>query len=78
VAAAAATESTGTALITRREIQKNDAEVALIESSSNSVRLSVKIKQQDDIERMICHDFCRFLMQRADHFLIFRRKALAV
>ncbi len=57
-------------------IAKSDAERCLIEPSVNSVRVSIKIKQQDEIEEILCHKFTRFLMQRSEAFIIMRRKAV--
>ncbi|PVU95580.1 hypothetical protein BB561_001720 [Smittium simulii] len=54
-------------------ISRNENEQVLIESSINSVRVSIKIKQADDIERILCHKFTRFLMMRAENFVILRR-----
>ncbi|KAJ1673015.1 Arp complex subunit, partial [Spiromyces aspiralis] len=53
---------------------RNENEKVLIESSINSVRVSISIKQADDIERILCHKFTRFLMMRAENFVILRRK----
>ena len=50
----------------------------LIEPSVNSVRLSIKIKQADEIERELCHKFTRFMMQRAENFIVLRRKPVQV
>lgn len=57
---------------------RTDSEGVLIEKSKNAVRLSLKIKQSDEIEKLLCLDFCRFLMQRAESFMILRRKAISV
>ncbi|RUS31144.1 hypothetical protein BC938DRAFT_478393 [Jimgerdemannia flammicorona] len=57
-------------------ISRNENERVLIETSVNSVRVSIAIKQVDDIERILCHKFMRFLMQRADNFVILRRKPI--
>lgn len=57
-------------------ISRNENEKVLIEPSINSVRVSIKIKQADDTERVLCHKFTRFLMQRADNFVVLRRKAI--
>jgi actin related protein 2/3 complex, subunit 4 len=59
-------------------ITRSENEVCLIEPSINSVRVSIKIKQADEIEEILCHKFTRFLMQRAEQFIIMRRKALDV
>ncbi|PWN18180.1 actin-related protein ARPC3 [Microstroma glucosiphilum] len=55
-------------------ISRNENERVLIEASVNSLRLSIKIKQSDEIERVLCHKFARFMMQRAESFIILRRK----
>lgn len=55
-------------------ISRNDKERVLIEASINSVRISIAIKQADDIERILVHKFTRFLMMRADNFVILRRR----
>jgi actin related protein 2/3 complex subunit 4 len=55
-------------------VARTEAERCLIESSINSVRVSIKIKQQDEIEVILCHKFTAFLMQRAEQFVIMRRK----
>ena len=57
-------------------IARTEQERCLIEPSINSVRVSIKIKQQDEIETILCHKFTRFLMQRAEQFVIMRRKAI--
>lgn len=46
----------------------------LIEPSINSVRVSVRIKQSDELERLLAGKLARFLMQRAEQFVILRRK----
>lgn len=55
-------------------ISRNERERVLIESSINSVRISIAIKQADDIESILAHKFTRFMMMRADNFVILRRK----
>ena len=59
-------------------ISRNETEQVLIEGSINSLRLSIKIKQADDIERILCHKFTRFMMMRAENFVILRRKPVQV
>ena len=59
-------------------IARSDKEKCLIEGSINSVRVSIKIKQIDDVERVLIDRFSRFLAQRADEFIILRRKAVEV
>lgn len=55
-------------------ISRNENERVLIETSINSVRISIAIKQADDIEEILAHKFTRFMMMRADNFVILRRK----
>ncbi|CAG0916190.1 unnamed protein product [Notodromas monacha] len=55
-------------------ISRNEREKVLIEASVNSVRVSIAIKQADDIEKILCHKFMRFMMMRAENFTILRRK----
>ncbi len=57
-------------------IIRNDGERCLIESSINSVRINICIKQADEVEEMLADRFSRFFMQRAERFLILRRKAM--
>ena len=58
------------------EICRSQKEKVKIEPSINSVRISICIKQSDDIEEVLTHKFTRFLMQRADQFIIMRRKPM--
>ncbi|PCH43809.1 arp2/3 complex subunit [Wolfiporia cocos MD-104 SS10] len=55
-------------------ISRNENERVLIEPSVNSIRLSIRIKQADEIEQQLCHKFTRFMMQRAESFVVLRRK----
>jgi len=59
-------------------ISRNENERVLIEPSVNSIRLSIKIKQADEIERILCNKFTRFMMQRAESFIVLRRKPVPV
>ena len=59
-------------------ISRNDKEKVLIETSVNSLRVSIAIKQADEIERILAHKYTRFLMQRAESFVILRRKPIDV
>lgn len=59
-------------------IARNENERVLIEPSINSVRISIKIKQADEIEHILVHKFTRFLTQRAESFFILRRKPIKV
>ena len=54
-------------------ISRNESERVLIEPSINSIRVSISIKQADDIEKILCHKFTRFMMMRAENFVILRR-----
>merc|ERR1712014_146085 len=49
-------------------------ERCLIEPSVNSVRVSIKVRQSDDTEKMLCRKFARFFTQRAEHFVILRKR----
>ncbi|XP_070491500.1 actin-related protein 2/3 complex subunit 4 [Chironomus tepperi] len=57
-------------------ISRNEKERVLIETSVNSVRVSISIKQADEIEKILCHKFTRFMMMRAENFIILRRKPI--
>ena len=59
-------------------IARNENEKVLIEPSINSVRVSIRIKQADEIEHVLVHKFTRFLTQRAESFFILRRKPVKV
>lgn len=59
-------------------VARNENERVLIEPSINSIRISIKIKQADEIEHILVHKFTRFLTQRAESFFILRRKPIEV
>ena len=59
-------------------ICRNEMEKCYIEASVNSVRVSIRIKQVDEIEQILCRKVTRFLMQRSDQFVIMRRKPVEV
>ncbi|KAK3367127.1 hypothetical protein B0T24DRAFT_596964 [Lasiosphaeria ovina] len=65
-------------LLTPLTIARNENERVLIEPSINSIRISIKIKQADEIEHILVHKFTRFLTQRAESFFILRRKPIKV
>jgi actin related protein 2/3 complex subunit 4 len=65
-------------LLTPVVISRNEKEKVLIEGSINSVRVSISVKQADEIERILCHKFMRFMMMRAENFIILRRKPVEV
>jgi len=48
----------------------------MIETSVNSVRISIKVKQIDEMDAILAGKFSRFLMQRADNFVVLRRKPM--
>lgn len=59
-------------------VSRNENEKVSIEPSINSIRVSIKIKQADEIENILVHKFTRFLTQRAEAFFILRRKPVKV
>jgi actin related protein 2/3 complex subunit 4 len=61
-------------LLTPLVVSRNEKERVLIEGSVNSIRVSIGVKQADEIEKILCKKFMRFMMQRAEHFFILRRK----
>lgn len=63
-------------LLTPVLISRNEREKVLIEGSINSVRISISVKQADDIERILCKKFMRFMMMRSENFIVLRRKAI--
>ena len=50
----------------------------MIETAVNSVRFSIKVKQIDEMDKILANKFSRFLMQRADNFVVLRRKPMPV
>lgn len=60
-------------LLQPMHISRNEHEQVLIEPSVNSVRVSIKVKQADEIEQILVHKFTRFLEQRAESFYVLRR-----
>ena len=61
-------------VLTPRVINRTEMQKVKIEPSRNSVRISVKIKQANEIEKMLTSHFCRFMTRRAESFKILRRK----
>ena len=59
-------------------VARNESERVLIEPSVNSTRVSIRIKQADEIENILVHKFTRFLTQRAEAFFVLRRKPIKV
>lgn len=70
--------STPAAILEPITIVRSETECAFIEPSINSVRISLKIKQADEVEKLLCHKFSQFMMQRAEHFIILRRVPVPV
>ena len=70
------TQSSSEVLLNPIVIARNENEHTLIETSINSIRISMKLKQSDDIEKILNKKFTRFLMMRAEEFSILRRKAV--
>jgi len=56
-------------------IAKNEKEAVKIEGSINALRISIRIKQMDNMEGILVERFSSFLEMRADDFVILRRKA---
>lgn len=50
----------------------------MIEGSINSIRVSIRFKKQDDTEVILADRYMRFLMQRAESFVVLRRKPITV
>ncbi|KAL0260464.1 Arp complex subunit [Diplodia seriata] len=69
-------QSSPEVLLNPLTVSRNENERVFIEPSINSVRISLKIKQADEIEHILVHKFTRFLTQRAESFFILRRKAI--
>lgn len=65
-------------LLTPVVISRNEKEKVLIEGSINSLRISIAVKQADEIEKILCHKFMRFMMMRAESFIVLRRKPVEV
>ncbi len=63
-------------LLTPVCVARNEKEKVLIEGSINSVRVSIAVKQADEIEKILCHKFMRFMMLRAENFFVLRRKPI--
>eukprot|EP00897_Mesotaenium_endlicherianum_P008118 jgi/Mesen1/7334/ME000377S06552 len=58
-------------------ICRNESEQCLIEGSINSLRVSIKVKQADELENILAKKFLRFLAMRAESFQVLRRKPVA-
>ena len=58
-------------------ISRSKYEEVLVEPSINSTRISIRIKKVDTLDTLLASMFMRFLMQRAEQFIIMRRVPLA-
>lgn len=58
-------------------IARDTDQQCLIEPSVNSIRVSLKIKQADELEKILVDKFSRFLALRADDFIILRRSPVS-
>ena len=65
-------------LLTPVIISRTPGERVLIEGSINALRISIAIKQADEIEKILCKKLMRFMMMRADNFFVLRRKPVEV
>lgn len=57
-------------------ICRNENEKCLIEGSVNSLRISIKVKQSDELEEILAKKFLHFLALRAEAFQVMRRKPI--
>jgi len=57
-------------------IARSEDQKILIEGSINSIRISVLIKKMDSLDEILSKRFLRFLTQRAENFVILRRKPI--
>eukprot|EP01029_Cantina_marsupialis_P013446 TRINITY_DN2975_c0_g1_i1.p1 TRINITY_DN2975_c0_g1~~TRINITY_DN2975_c0_g1_i1.p1 ORF type:complete len:185 (-),score=28.59 TRINITY_DN2975_c0_g1_i1:327-881(-) len=57
-------------------IIRNENQQCLVEASVNSCRVTIKIKQQEQVDKVIASRFVQFLMQRAEQFQILRRSSV--
>ena len=55
-------------------VARNEKERVLVEASINSVRVSIGIKQADELEVLLVRKYVSFTQQRAESFVILRRK----
>ncbi|CUI14829.1 unnamed protein product [Bodo saltans] len=57
-------------------ICRSEQERTLIESGTNSVRVSIAFQKSDALAELIAKKYVGFLEQRADRFMILRKKAV--
>ncbi|CAI2381991.1 unnamed protein product [Moneuplotes crassus] len=55
-------------------IARSEKDMCYIETSVNSIRISLKVKKSSDTEELLVHLFERFIALRADRFGIIRKK----
>lgn len=55
-------------------ISRNEKEEVLLQSSINSVSFRSAVDPADQIDKILCHKFMRFMMMRAENFFILRWK----
>lgn len=55
-------------------IRRSEHQSVLVETSVNSVRVSIQIKGLNDVEKLLSSHFLRFMTRRAESFEILRRK----
>lgn len=58
-------------------ISRNKLERVLIEPSINSVRISVALRKMDEMDILLSKMFMSFLAQRAELFMVLRRKPVS-
>lgn len=57
-------------------LKRSEQEKTLIEPSINSLRVSICLKKSREVDELLTDMFMRFLMLRADSFIILRRKPI--
>ena len=57
-------------------IARSAKEKCLIEGSVNSVRISVKLNKNDQMDKLICGRFTKFFAAKADLFEIIRKEPI--
>lgn len=55
-------------------ICRSESEQCLIEGCINSLRVSIKVKQADELENILATKFLRFISMRAESFYVLRRQ----
>ena len=63
-------------LLNPTTIHRSEHEYITIETAVNSTRVSIRIKQLDEMDEILAKKFTRFLMLRADNFIVLRRKPM--